>query len=154
MFEQFFTYEYIIAFINSVLRMSTPLIFCAMGALIADHAGTMNMALEGIMLSSSFTAVLFSAWTNSVWGGIIGAVLGSVVIAALLAYLQGQLDTVDEVICAYNAGLGTVQGWLADENSDGLPDAITYPETKHYLERVKEALRQYTRYYPSGMSTL
>lgn len=73
---------------------------------------------------------------------------------ALLAYLQGQLDSVDEVICAYNAGLGTVQGWLADENSDGLPDAITYPETKHYLERVKEALRQYTRYYPSGMSTL
>lgn len=88
MLQQFLTSDYIIAFINSILRMSTPLIFCAMGALIADHAGTMNMALEGIMLSASFTAVLFSAWTQSVWGGIVGAVLGGVVIAAVLAYLH------------------------------------------------------------------
>lgn len=88
MFAQFFTQEYIIAFINSILRMSTPLIFCAMGALIADHAGTMNMALEGIMLTASFTAVFFSALTGSVWGGVLGAVLGSVVIAGLLAYLH------------------------------------------------------------------
>lgn len=88
MFAQFFTQEYIIAFINSILRMSTPLIFCAMGALIADHAGTMNMALEGIMLTASFTAVLFSALTNSVWGGILGAVLGGAIVAALLAYLH------------------------------------------------------------------
>lgn len=88
MFEQFLTYDYIIAFINSVLRMSTPLIFCAMGALIADHAGAMNMALEGIMLMSSFTAVLFSAWTDSILGGIVGALAGGIVMAAILAYLH------------------------------------------------------------------
>ena len=89
MLQQFLTSDYIIAFINSILRMSTPLIFCAMGALIADHAGTMNMALEGIMLSASFTAVLFSAWTQSVWGGIVGAVLGGVRGSCLPAPLHG-----------------------------------------------------------------
>lgn len=68
--------------------MSTPLIFCAMGALIADHAGAMNMALEGIMLMSSFTAVLFSAWTDSILGGIVGALAGGIVMAAILAYLH------------------------------------------------------------------
>lgn len=68
--------------------MSTPLIFCAMGALIADHGGTMNMALEGIMLMASFMAVLFSAWTNSVWGGLVGALIGGAIISALLAYLH------------------------------------------------------------------
>lgn len=88
LFAQFFTQDYIIAFINSILRMSTPLIFCAMGALIADHGGTMNMALEGIMLMASFMAVLFSAWTNSVWGGLIGALIGGAIISALLAYLH------------------------------------------------------------------
>lgn len=88
MFEQFLTQEYIIAFINSVLRMSTPLIFCAMGALIADHAGTINMALEGIMLAASFTAVAFSALTHSVWGGIAGALIGGAFISLLLAYLH------------------------------------------------------------------
>jgi len=88
LFAQFFTQDYIIAFINSILRMSTPLIFCAMGALIADHGGTMNMALEGIMLMASFMAVLFSAWTNSVWGGLVGALIGGAIISALLAYLH------------------------------------------------------------------
>lgn len=73
---------------------------------------------------------------------------------ALLAFLQSQLESVDQVICAYNAGLGTVQGWLSEGDSEDFADVVTYPETRHYLERVKEALRQYSRYYPSGMSTL
>lgn len=71
---------------------------------------------------------------------------------ALLAYLQTQLETTDEVIAAYNAGLGTVQGWLEAPGSPGIPAAITYPETRHYLDRVNESVRQYTKYYPNGMS--
>ena len=73
---------------------------------------------------------------------------------ALLSYLQSQLNTTDEVIAAYNAGLGTVQGWISQPGSAGIPDAITYPETYHYVDRVNEALRQYTKYYPNGMSVL
>lgn len=71
---------------------------------------------------------------------------------AMLAYLQTQLETTDEVIAAYNAGLGTVQGWLEAPGSPGIPDAITYPETRHYLDRVNESVRQYAKYYPNGMS--
>ena len=71
---------------------------------------------------------------------------------ALLAHLQTQLETTDEVIAAYNAGLGTVQGWKDAPGSLGIPDAITYPETRHYLDRVNESVRQYTKYYPNGMS--
>ena len=71
---------------------------------------------------------------------------------ALLAYLQTQLETTDEVIAAYNAGLGTVRGWIGAPGSPGIPDAITYPETRHYLDRVNESVRQYAKYYPNGMS--
>ena len=71
---------------------------------------------------------------------------------ALLAYLQTQLESTDEVIAAYNAGLGTVQGWIDAPGSPGIPDAITYPETRHYLDRVNESVRQYAKYYPNGMS--
>ena len=88
MLEQFLTQEYIVSFLASIFRMATPLIFCAMGALIANHAGTINMALEGIMLTASFTAVAFSALTHSVLGGLVGAVLGGFAISALLAYLH------------------------------------------------------------------
>lgn len=73
---------------------------------------------------------------------------------AQLSYLQSQLSTTDEVIAAYNAGLGTVQSWISTPGSAGIPEAITYPETAHYVQRVNEALRQYTKYYPDGMSVL
>jgi soluble lytic murein transglycosylase len=73
---------------------------------------------------------------------------------AWLGYLQSQLSSTDEVIAAYNAGLGAVQGWISGEDSPGIPEAITYPETVHYLQRVNEAMRQYTKYYPNGMSSL
>lgn len=73
---------------------------------------------------------------------------------ALLSFLQTQLNTTDEVIAAYNAGLSTVLNWITAPGSQGIPAAITYPETKHYVERVDEALRQYTHYYPNGMSAL
>ncbi len=71
---------------------------------------------------------------------------------AWLSYLQSELSTTDEVIAAYNAGLGTVRNWLAEPGSEGIPDAITYPETTHYVKRVNEALRQYSKYYPDGMN--
>lgn len=73
---------------------------------------------------------------------------------ALLSYLQEQLSTTDEVIAAYNAGLGTVQEWVSAPDSPGIPDAITYPETMHYVNRVNESLRQYQRYYPDGLSAV
>lgn len=88
MLEQFLTLDYLIAFLISVIRMSTPLIFCALGALIAGHAGTINMALEGIMLMASLIAVVFSALTQSVIGGIAGALLGGLIISLLFVYLH------------------------------------------------------------------
>ena len=73
---------------------------------------------------------------------------------AMLSYLQSELKTTDEVIAAYNAGLGAVRNWNAESGGKQISEVINYPETKHYLERVNEALRQYTKYYPKGMSNL
>jgi molybdenum cofactor synthesis domain-containing protein len=43
---------------------------------------------------------------------------------------------------------------VVERLTPGIPEAITYPETVHYLQRVNEAMRQYTKYYPNGMSSL
>lgn len=88
MFAQFFTGDYLIDFFYSIIRMSTPLIYCAMGALISKQAGAINMALEGIMLTASLTAVIFSAMTHTVIFGLIGAVAGGMFISFILAYMH------------------------------------------------------------------
>ena len=39
-----------VAFIASIIRISTPLILPALGGLISELAGVINIALEGVML--------------------------------------------------------------------------------------------------------
>jgi simple sugar transport system permease protein len=75
-------------FVASVLRISTPLILPALGGLISELSGATNIALEGIMLVAAFTGVVISAYTQSVWLGVIAGMLSGVLVAGILAYFH------------------------------------------------------------------
>lgn len=68
---------------------------------------------------------------------------------AYLAFLEGNLSSTDEVIAAYNAGMGKVEEWLAQPGE--LADNITYTETREYLRRVNDAYQGYKESYPTGL---
>lgn len=74
-------------FFYSILRISTPILFAAMGALITSRAGVINIGLEGIMLFAALSGVIFSAYTGSAWLGFLGAVVTGVLIAVLMSYV-------------------------------------------------------------------
>lgn len=69
---------------------------------------------------------------------------------AYLGYLQERLSSIEEVVAAYNAGIGAVQSWLASGGT--IPDDIAYEETSTYLTRVLEAYAAYERNYPLGIA--
>ncbi len=77
----------------SVLRVSTPILFAALGALISDKAGVINIALEGIMLMSALTGVIFSAITGSAFFGLFMAVLIGGFVGLSLGYFSLNLKT-------------------------------------------------------------
>ncbi|MCK5736766.1 MAG: ABC transporter permease [Spirochaetaceae bacterium] len=77
----------------SVLRVSTPILFAALGALISDKAGVINIALEGIMLMSALTGVIFSAITGSAFFGLFMAVLIGGLVGLSLGYFSLNLKT-------------------------------------------------------------
>lgn len=68
---------------------------------------------------------------------------------AYLEFLQNNLSSTTEIVAAYNAGIGTVQEWLADGAT--LPEGIEYAETSAYLERVTAAYEGYAAAYPDGI---
>ena len=68
---------------------------------------------------------------------------------AFLAYLSSQLSSTEEVIAAYNAGLGAGQEWTA--SGEDIADSIEFAETRIYLERVLLAYEGYQRCYPEGI---
>ena len=63
--------EWILSFLVSVVRQTTPILFVALGVLIIQTSGIMEMASEGKMLLSCFITAITTFSTGSVWLGII-----------------------------------------------------------------------------------
>ena len=80
-------------FVYSVFRVTTPILFAVLGALLSEIAGSINIALEGMMLMSAFWGVMVSAWTGSAWLGLLAGVVSSVLVALALAYFYLNLKT-------------------------------------------------------------
>jgi simple sugar transport system permease protein len=66
--------------------MATPLIFAAMGGLISERSGIVNIALEGMMLIGAFFAVAGTYWTGNPWYGLLLGVFASGVAGAIHAF--------------------------------------------------------------------
>jgi len=81
------------AFVFSIFRITTPILFAALAAVVADRAGVTNIGLEGIMMISALTGVIFSAWTESAWVGLLCAILLGVATALMIGFFALKLKT-------------------------------------------------------------
>jgi simple sugar transport system permease protein len=64
----------------------TPILFAAAGGLFTSHAGMLNIALEGLLLTGAFSAVAAVYFTGNVFAGVTAAILSSVALSALLGF--------------------------------------------------------------------
>lgn len=71
--------DILIAFVESTLRVSVPLLFAAYGGLISERAGLANVALEGLLLMSAFTGAATVAVTQNPWIGLVAGVTAGAV---------------------------------------------------------------------------
>jgi len=74
-----------LALLLATVRLATPLAIAAMGELVAERAGVLNIGIEGMMLAGAFAAFAVGTSTGSLAAGIAAAVLAGVVLAALFA---------------------------------------------------------------------
>ncbi|MCI8474413.1 MAG: ABC transporter permease [Oscillospiraceae bacterium] len=78
----------IVAFIAEIFRMATPLVFAAMAALICRQAGMFNMGIEGMILCSALSAATFAHLFQSVWMGLLGAILMGLLTGLVIAFVS------------------------------------------------------------------
>jgi simple sugar transport system permease protein len=71
--------------LDAMLRVSTPLILCAMAGLFSERSGIIDIGLEGKMLAGAFISAATAAVFGSAW-----LALGAAIVASLsLALLHG-----------------------------------------------------------------
>ncbi len=72
-------------FLAATIRTATPLALAALGEMLVERTGIINIGLEGAVLAGAFGA-LAGATVGGVAGGYAGAMLGGLVVGALFAW--------------------------------------------------------------------
>lgn len=70
-------------FLSSWLRIAMPYVLAALAGTLAERAGVVNLALEGLLTAGALVATLVSAKAG-VFGGVMGGVVGGIAMAGLL----------------------------------------------------------------------
>ncbi len=84
----------VLGIVTQSLRLATPIALGALAGILCERSGVINIALEGMMLAAAclgFTAALYS---DSIWLGVLAAMLTGMLMATLHAVLtmHGRVD--------------------------------------------------------------
>ena len=88
-------------FVVTTIRLSVPLIIAGLGGLFSVRAGIFHIGIEGLMLAGAFVTVGFGSAVESVWLGMLGAVVVNLILSYVYWFLIERLNA-DMII----AGLG------------------------------------------------
>jgi general nucleoside transport system permease protein len=80
-----------------MLRFATPLIFGAMGGILSERSGVINIGLEGMMLTGAFFGIFGADLTGSWFLGILVGVAAGAVMGLVHAFVSIQLRA-DQVV--------------------------------------------------------
>lgn len=83
--------------LNSTLSKAVPLTLGALSGLLCERAGVVNIAIEGIMLSGAMVGSLVASLTDSLWFGLLCAVLTGALLGLIHAVLSIKYMT-DQII--------------------------------------------------------
>jgi ABC-type uncharacterized transport system permease subunit len=87
----------VINILASTVRISTPLLLGAMGELVTERAGVMNLGIEGTMLMSCYVAFLVDFQTGSTILAILAAMLTGALMSLIMAFMASTMK-VDQTV--------------------------------------------------------
>ena len=71
-------------FLSATVRIATPLLLAALGEMLAERGGVINLGIEGAMLSGALAAALGAA-SGGAWTGLAASAAAGLAIAMVFA---------------------------------------------------------------------
>jgi ABC-type uncharacterized transport system permease subunit len=114
------------------LALSTPLIFGALGGVISERVGVVNVAIEGQLLAGAFVSAVVASATGSAYVGLASAMVAGVLVSMVLAVFSIRY-IVDQVIVGVvlNVLVTGLTSFLYSQvltKSDSLNEGIRFPQ--------------------------
>lgn len=87
----------VVSLLGGAVALAIPLVFGALGGVLGERAGVVNIAIEGQLLFGAFAAAITASLTGSPWAGLVAAMVAGALIALILG-LFAITYFVDQVI--------------------------------------------------------
>jgi simple sugar transport system permease protein len=87
----------VVSLLGGAVALAIPLVFGALGGVLGERAGVVNIAIEGQLLFGAFAAAITASLTGSAWAGVAAAAVAGALVALALG-LFAITYFVDQVI--------------------------------------------------------
>lgn len=92
MIDELLTTAFLVGLLQATLRTATPLLLAALGEMLSERSGVLNIGLEGTMLIGSLFGFLVANQTGNTWLGILAGGIAGLLIALIHAVLSVTLS--------------------------------------------------------------
>ncbi len=75
------------ALVAALIAASTPILLAAIGELVVEKSGVLNLGVEGMMITGAIFGFAASVETGSPWLGLVAAMIGSAILALIFGVL-------------------------------------------------------------------
>ncbi|MFZ5633407.1 MAG: ABC transporter permease [Bacillota bacterium] len=104
----------LVLILATAVTAGTPILYAALGELLAERAGVINLGVEGMMLIGAVCGFIAALSFQSPWAGVVAAMLAGGLVAAIHAFLTVTMRS-DQVVSGlaltiFGAGLSGFLG--------------------------------------------
>ncbi len=76
-----------ILLLASLMVAATPILLAAIGELVVERAGVLNLGVEGMMITGAVCGFVVAVATTSPWLGFLGAAVGGALLSLIFGFL-------------------------------------------------------------------
>ena len=76
-----------ILLLASLMVAATPIMLAAIGELVVERAGVLNLGVEGMMITGAVCGFVVAVGTGSPWLGFLGAAIGGALLSLIFGFL-------------------------------------------------------------------
>jgi simple sugar transport system permease protein len=85
--SEILTTTFLISVLTAAVRAGTPLFFAALGEILTERSGVLNLGLEGLMILGALSGFWMGSVTGNPWLGVLAAMISAGLLSLLHAFL-------------------------------------------------------------------